>query len=214
MNRWMASDFSPALRVLRVIARDCSAASAGRVACYGHYGQRTQRFQCKWGRHCCRPHSHQRVVFLLLPARRRSVFGSAWRPMSFRVPEGPRSVTGARAGIRFNRWKVCCPEPKPVPANPGSIDFPAAVRFLDGRSFRFPSAEASVSLHSRPVSPGHVSEFPHPGHQVGLRPAGAFCKQPSQVAGTVAGISISPKILWLFNPFGGEAGSLSSFSMS
>ena len=29
--------------------------------------------------------------------------GSTWRPMSFRVPEGPRSVTGARAGIRFFR---------------------------------------------------------------------------------------------------------------
>lgn len=62
--------------------------------------------QCKWGRHCCRPHSHQRVVFLPCSARRRFSFGSAWRPMSFRVPEGPRSVTGARAGIRFHRWKV------------------------------------------------------------------------------------------------------------
>ena len=54
----------------------------------------------KWGRHCCRPHSHQRVVFGFVRTRRCFRLLSAWRPVSFRVPESPRSVTGARAGIR------------------------------------------------------------------------------------------------------------------
>lgn len=43
--------------------------------------------QCKWGRHCCRPHSHRRVDVLTLarsPANLRPLFSSAhtWRPMS------------------------------------------------------------------------------------------------------------------------------------
>src|SRR3546814_8324172 len=33
--------------------------------------------KCKWGRHCCRPHSHQRVVFFSGEPS-----SSAWRPMS------------------------------------------------------------------------------------------------------------------------------------
>lgn len=144
---------------------------------------------------------------------------SAWS--SFRVPPGGGSLPealGARCLSACPKARVLSPALAPAsgsivgrsaipgldPFLPtlGSIDFPAAVRSLEGRSFRFPSAEASVSLHSRPVSPGRVSELPHPGHQVGLRLAEAFCKQPSQVAGTVAGTSVVLEILWFFNPFG------------
>jgi hypothetical protein len=73
--------------------------------------------QSKWGRHCCRPHSHRRVVFRPVRIRRCFPRGSTWQPMSFRVPEGPRSVTGARAGIRFHHWKARFCEWKLASAN-------------------------------------------------------------------------------------------------
>lgn len=96
--------------------------------------------QSKWGRHCCRPHSHRRVVFRPVHIRRCFPFGSAWRPVSFRVPEGPRSVTGARAGIRFFRRILLLPVAEasfrrhrtpsvsPRPVNPWMVDLSSSVR--------------------------------------------------------------------------------------
>ena len=137
---------------------------------------------------------------------------SAWSSFCFPPGAGPfPEALGARCLSACPKARVLSPALAPasgsivgrfaIPGlNPflptlGSIDFPAAVRSLDGRSFRFPLAEAAVSLHSRPVSPGHVGEFPLSGHQVDLLPAEAFCKQPSQVAGTVAAISVGLEIL-------------------
>ena len=55
--------------------------------------------QSKWGRHCCRPHSHRRVVSSSgKPADKRLA-----PDVSPSLPEGiVGSVTGARAGIRFH----------------------------------------------------------------------------------------------------------------
>lgn len=60
-------------------------------------GAGANRLQCKWGRHCCRPHSHRRVDDPLLVMRPANlplyVQGShAWRPMSSLLL--PRLATG------------------------------------------------------------------------------------------------------------------------
>lgn len=59
--------------------------------------------QCKWGRHCCRPHSHQRVVFPFGTIRRQRPIRQALGARCFPFDPASRtsgSVTGARTGIR------------------------------------------------------------------------------------------------------------------
>lgn len=79
----------------------------------------------------------------------------------------------------------------------GSIDFPAAVRSLDGRSFQVPLAEASVSRHSRPVSPGRVSELPHPGHRI----ACVWPKPSASNPRKSRGQPLAHRLFWKFSGF-------------
>ena len=74
-------------------------------------------FKSKWGRHCCRPHSHQRVGALLLHFAQANLCSvllrmRTWRPVSVPRPAASLSLrspllpcfavrrTGARTGIR------------------------------------------------------------------------------------------------------------------
>ncbi len=74
--------------------------------------------QSKWGRHCCRPHSHQRVVYLPVRIRRCFHSGSTWRPMSF--PPTSRRVFHRRSHRHPvpSSHGACCSGPKPFPAAP------------------------------------------------------------------------------------------------
>lgn len=68
-----------------------------RIAPLRQHGGGANRLQCKWGRHCCRPHSHRRVDDPLLVMRPANLplhvqASHAWRPMSSLLL--PRLATG------------------------------------------------------------------------------------------------------------------------
>lgn len=64
----------------------------------GRAGRPFDAPQSKWGRHCCRPHSHRRVV----PSPGEPFEGRLAPDVSPPLPEGSGgSLTGARTGIRF-----------------------------------------------------------------------------------------------------------------
>lgn len=82
-----------------------------------------RRAQCKWGRHCCRPHSHQRVATLYL-ARPPANLPPHWlqRILGARclIPDRP-VLRLAHSGFRHRRSRR---HPAFVPALPRPIRWP------------------------------------------------------------------------------------------
>ncbi len=88
--------FARAFRVFRAISREVRCAKRTLVVRADPANE--VGAQCKWGRHCCRPHSHRPVV----PSSGEPSDGRLAPDVSQPFPEGPGgSFTGARADIRF-----------------------------------------------------------------------------------------------------------------
>ena len=130
--------------------------------------------QSKWGRHCCRPHSHRYVVTLWSEDRQANLASSVFPSVpSEDFPSG--SVTGARTGIRFRlRFGPshvlpklpmfgfrCLPAPRPfgLVAVASNSQFPLRFAFL------------SFSRLSRPM----VVQLSRSSQQPTSLWAGAFC---------------------------------------
>jgi len=131
-NRGKANIFPTRRRVPRSLWRGWL-----KQGCIGMPGQcvkeREHAPQSKWGRHCCRPHSHRRVgVFSLVSLQQAGLPPfprHTWRPMSVtfrgqsskscprallfgaprRAPSASGFVTSARAGIRHPLSQVSTP---------------------------------------------------------------------------------------------------------
>jgi hypothetical protein len=91
------------------------------------------RFQCKWGRHCCRPHSHRRVD-ALFPAKL----------LADQPPRGMQSALGARCLALVHPpcgWLPGVSSPALAPAS-GFRSCPAALS-------RSPQASVRAAMHSR-----------------------------------------------------------------
>lgn len=140
------------------------------------------RLQCKWGRHCCRPHSHRRVddprlrcVRRTLPHHSlRAILGARClipaRPILRLAPRDLRHatahqgfVTGARAGIRLSLLPCRVPHP------PEGFDFRRHAQLLGRDRVPLPiRVTARFRLAPFPRSPSRPG---HPACPVKLRRA-------------------------------------------
>jgi hypothetical protein len=161
MKRWWALLWKGGLgRVLACPTRLCGAL-------------RVPKAQCKWGRHCCRPHSHRRVDAPTLhwsPANLRPVLWSAhaWRPMS-----GPCASAPCGAPLRDS-------SPTLAPAS-GFRSCPAA--FHCARRPRFPPPCAVAWPRPFPSPITRTTDWglsPFPLHFCPAR--GLACPAPSRRA--------------------------------
>ena len=140
-------------------------------------GRRTGHMQSKWGRHCCRPHSHRRVVAPSRPALRPWVRGALGdRCIPILPPKRVSgSLTGARAGIRaFRGFRVAVGLASAQglsrirPGRPGSLR-PETERSLTvaclARRFGCEAPSPPADRFTGPCSPRHFTsqEYQCPG---------------------------------------------------
>ena len=157
----------------------------------------SRAFQSKWGRHCCRPHSHQCVAVFLQPkfkGRRLGIrcfpFRSVRRlPFQFchrrshRHPDLPSTRPGfGRVAIRGSFAYLAQPR---FNGRFRSLTLPLMAGASNGHiAFR------SEDLYTTPPSafgrfgPAHVRKPSHFRHRPTLRPAEAFCTRVSKSAWT------------------------------
>jgi hypothetical protein len=116
--------------------------------------------QCKWGRHCCRPHSHRRVdapTSARSPANLRPVLSSAhaWRPMSGPCASAPcgaslRDSSPALApasGFRFCPAAFHCAR-RPCFPPPCAVAWPRPISFSDHKNHGLGAFAVSAALLS------------------------------------------------------------------
>ena len=149
------------------------------------WAQRTSHLaepKCKWGRHCCRPHSHPRVAFI-----RRT-----WRPV-FRHFRG-------KPQIRFLHRRS-----RRHPVLSGSVSSPKTVFFpfqFRDRSFHVGQVPSGSALAEAPAFPSLPGRSVRPvsailsrsDHWTAQRLVETFCEASYWTAWTVAKTSVRVKI--------------------